>query len=319
MATLDPQKAAWEADIWASVAMYNNWFMTAAPAAFKRARNREAASVREVFAKTIDMAVITPQLLIAEPWMLSVLRMATCPPIAVDRLIGLAGIQDSLVDRMTKKGDLPPNSRPEALIAPLERICSILNELLDYDLFPWIATKLPPQQADLDRAIAVVTDRLSGSMANPEIRNAQEDRQLRAIGQWLDARQYNNVSSSHSCKFDTMRAGTYAFRLNVPVEKGIKKVQIPVDIVVMPMSAKEGEFPLLIEAKSAGDFTNVNKRRKEEAQKAAQLRQSYPSKNVRFHLLLCGYFDVGYLEYEQASQIGWTWEHRLDDLATLGL
>jgi type II restriction enzyme len=43
----------------------------------------------------------------------------------------------------------------------------------------------------------------------------------------------------------------------------------------MPKNAKAREMPLLIEAKSAGDFTNVNKRRKEEATKMNQLRATY--------------------------------------------
>lgn len=43
----------------------------------------------------------------------------------------------------------------------------------------------------------------------------------------------------------------------------------------MPKTAKAGELPIFFEAKSAGDFTNVNKRRKEEAVKMAQLRHPY--------------------------------------------
>ena len=42
----------------------------------------------------------------------------------------------------------------------------------------------------------------------------------------------------------------------------------------MTKAAKGGELPLLIEAKSAADFTNVNKRRKEEATKMNQLRRT---------------------------------------------
>ena len=80
----------------------------------------------------------------------------------------------------------------------------------------------------------------------------------------------------------------------------------------------EGDLPLLIEAKSAGDFTNTNKRRKEEAVKAAQLRQTYGDR-VAFILLLCGYFDTPYLGYEAAEGIDWVWEHRLDDLRELGV
>ena len=86
----------------------------------------------------------------------------------------------------------------------------------------------------------------------------------------------------------------------------------------MPKSAKVGELPLLIEAKSAGDFTNVNKRRKEEAAKMNQLRWTY-GPDVRFILFLCGYFDSGYLGYEAAEGIDWVWEHRIDDLGGFGL
>ena len=86
----------------------------------------------------------------------------------------------------------------------------------------------------------------------------------------------------------------------------------------MPKRGKAGELPLLIEAKSAGDFTNVNKRRKEEAAKVSQLRVTFGAK-VRFILFLCGYFDTGYLGYEAAEGIDWVWEHRIEELAKFGL
>ena len=81
----------------------------------------------------------------------------------------------------------------------------------------------------------------------------------------------------------------------------------------MPGGAGTGELPLLIEAKSAGDFTNVNKRRKEEAVKMSQLRRTYGA-DVRYIMFLCGYFDSGYLGYEAAEGIDWVWEHRIEDL-----
>ena len=117
-----------------------------------------------------------------------------------------------------------------------------------------------------------------------------------------------------------MAPGTFSFRLNVPVklEGGVRSVNIPIDAVMMPKSAKAGDLPLFFEAKSAGDFTNTNKRRKEEAVKMAQLRSTY-GKKVRFNLFLCGYFDSGYLGYEAAEGIDWVWEHRIDDLALFGL
>ena len=74
----------------------------------------------------------------------------------------------------------------------------------------------------------------------------------------------------------------------------------------------------LIEAKSAGDFTNVNKRRKEEAKKMAQLKARFGDQ-VEVILFLCGYFNVGYLGYEAADGMDWLWEHRISDRDQLGL
>ncbi|MEI7768963.1 MAG: XamI family restriction endonuclease [Chloroflexales bacterium] len=106
---------------------------------------------------------------------------------------------------------------------------------------------------------------------------------------------------------------------NTPVYLSSNKaVNIPIDAVVMPMYAPADALPLLIEAKSAGDFTNTNKRRKEEAVKMAQLQKTYGD-DVRFILFLCGYFDSGYLGYEAAEGIDWVWEHRIDDLVQFGL
>ena len=79
-----------------------------------------------------------------------------------------------------------------------------------------------------------------------------------------------------------------------------------------------GELPVLVEAKSAGDFTNTNKRRKEESDKIGHLRRTYGD-NVPYFLFLNGYFDSGYLGYEAAAGIDWIWEHRMDDLNALDL
>lgn len=116
-----------------------------------------------------------------------------------------------------------------------------------------------------------------------------------------------------------METGTFSFRTNAVVKntKG-KKVNMPIDAVVQPLTAKPGEMPVLIEAKSAGDFTNTNKRRKEEATKIRQLRTTYGDA-VRFVLFLCGYFDSGYLGYEAAEGIDWIWEHRIEDMEQLGI
>lgn len=90
---------------------------------------------------------------------------------------------------------------------------------------------------------------------------------------------------------------------------GAGVVNIPVDVVIQPRYSG---------AKSAGDYANVNKRRKEEAAKARHLGNRY-GPHTRFVLFLGGYFDSGYLGYEAAEGIDWVWEHRVSDLAEFGL
>ena len=104
----------------------------------------------------------------------------------------------------------------------------------------------------------------------------------------------------------------------VKLQDGDTSVNIPIDAAIMPKTAKAGELPIFFEAKSAGDYTNTNKRRKEEAVKMTQLRATYGS-TVKFHLFLCGYFDGGSLGYEASEGIDWVWEHRIDDLALFGI
>ena len=111
-----------------------------------------------------------------------------------------------------------------------------------------------------------------------------------------------------------LKAGMHAVKL----EGGVQSVNIPIDAVIMPKNAKARDLPIFFEAKSAGDFTNTNKRRKEEAMKMGQLRSTY-GKKIKFNLFLCGYFDSGYLGYEAAEGIDWVWEHRIDDLALFGI
>jgi XamI restriction endonuclease len=89
-------------------------------------------------------------------------------------------------------------------------------------------------------------------------------------------------------------------------------------VVIQPKKLRESRLPIMIEAKSAGDFTNVNKRRKEEAKKMARLKGQFGDK-VEYVLFLCGYFNAGYLGYEAADGMDWIWEHRVKDLDKLGL
>ena len=312
---LNPDR--WKRDIALSVDMYNEWFLLFAPTAFRETRIKTTVQVEQTLHKTQNLTDISVALLRAEPGVLPVLRMSTCPPLAVDRLVGLTGTSKSLVSAM-ETGTLPPRMLLDTLLGNLKLIGAIIERMADPDIFVWLPRKDAPSETEIHRAATIVADRLCGSIANPIIRNAQEKRQLAAIASWLDARGY--VPLTPGFRFDQMPPGTYSFRLNVPVraegsETGYK---IPVDALIQPHRAKDGDLPLMVEAKSAGDFTNTNKRRKEEAFKVTQLRATY-GKDIRFVLFLCGYFDSGYLGYEAAEGIDWVWEHRMDDLQIFGV
>ncbi|HRV94481.1 MAG TPA: XamI family restriction endonuclease [Anaerolineae bacterium] len=312
----------WKSDIAVSVDFYNNWFIQFAPKAYRETRIATTEQVRQTLDKTRNLTDIDPQVLEKNPSAISILRMATAPPIARDRLIGLAGISSNLVYNMETKNRLPVRMEQSQVRTELERIGQVIMQLIDEDIFPWIKSNQAPSETELYRAATVVADRLCGTVADPIIRNAQEQRQLTAIRGWLEQRGYTFSEGQNRRKFDTLEAGTFSFRSNVPISQtyrsGTNQVNIPIDIVIKPFHFEPNDFPLLIEAKSAGDFTNTNKRRKEEAIKVTQLRNTY-GEHIRFILLLCGYFDSGYLGYEAAEGIDWVWEHRLDDLAGFGL
>jgi hypothetical protein len=306
----------WKADIAASVDLFNQWFMRFAPETFRATRVEATAKVKAALQATGDLRQITPETLQDHPSALSTLRMCTAPPLAVDRLIGLANANKNLVGRM-EDGKLTAKMATADLQAELAKLCLIIARLLDRDIFPWLDGTTLPNEHERDRAAAIVADRLCSAVANPIIRNAQEQRQLELIGAWLEARGYRKQPHPATRLLAEMAPGTYAFRMNLVVGQS-RKVNIPVDVVIQPKKPHKSGWPVLIEAKSAGDFTNTNKRRKEEATKIHQLQAAY-SQDISFVLFLCGYFGSDYLGYEAAEGIDWVWEHRLDDLAELGL
>lgn len=311
----------WKNDILQSVDLYNRWFMEFAPKAFRDTRVKTANSVEQALIDTSYLENISVELLKNHPEVLPILRMSTCPPIARDRLVGLAGVSKSLIENM-EDSDHPrvsPRMAAERLSEELAKIAFIINKMADPDIFVWLLEKCRPTEQEVQRSATVVADRLCGAVADPIIRNAQEKRQLAAITSFLQDRGYTEAAVG--TKYNEMVAGTYSFHTNVPVlvAEGVEdKINIPVDVVILPKSANDGDFPLLIEAKSAGDFTNVNKRRKEEAVKMQQLKNTYGN-TVSYSLFLCGYFDSGYLGYEAAEGIDWIWEHRINDLEQLGI
>lgn len=317
MAVNSDKPNLWKGDIVRSVDLYNNWFMRFAPKTYRETRVQTTKQVEEALRKTDNLRDISPDVLRENPSVLPMLRMATAPPIARDRLIGLAGVSAGLVRSMELDKRVPQQMNPSELTGELKKIGAVILKLADKDILVWLGQNRKPKAQELHRAATVIADRLCGAEANPIIRNAQESRQLAKIREWLQKRGY--APSRAGLKMKEMKPGTFSIHLNVPVKLTTGTgITIPADMAISRPRAKPGELPLLIEAKSAGDYTNVNKRRKEEATKMSQLRATY-GQGIRYVLFLCGYFDTGYLGYEAAEGIDWVWEHRIDDLAKLQL
>jgi len=310
----------WKSDIALSVDFYNRWFMQFAPEAYRKTRVETTKQVESALQSTDNLLDIRPEILRNDPSVLPILRMATAPPIARDRLIGLAQVSPNLVKSMESENRIPPQMKMTEVDVDLRKIGTVISELADEDIFTWLSSKIKPSKDDVYRASTVVADRLCGAVADPIIRNAQEKRQLASVKKWLEERGYQYIDFHHGMKMKDMNIGTFSFRFNVQVNQTgrSKEVNIPIDIIIKPLKNPKGDLPILVEAKSAGDFANTNKRRKEEATKVNQLRATH-GKGIQFILFLCGYFDSGYLGYEAAEGIDWVWEHRIDDLLKLGL
>jgi hypothetical protein len=306
----------WKADVATSVDAFNQWFMQFAPRAFRETRVKTTEHVKAALIATHDLRNLNAETLRAHPSALPTLRMCTAPPLAVDRLIGLANASKSLIGSM-EEGRLAARMKPELLAENLNSVCRVISRLLDRDIFPWLDAVKDPTDHERDRASTIVADRLCSAVANPIVRNAQEQRQLSRIEAFLKKHGYRRQAHPAGKPLTDMEPGTYRLRMNLTVGSMVK-VNIPIDVVIQPNKLRKDRLPILIEAKSAGDFTNTNKRRKEEATKIHQLRATFGN-SVRFILFLCGYFGTDYLGYEAAEGIDWVWEHRIDDLLELGL
>jgi len=234
MAVNANKPAKWKQDIAASIDFYNAWFIRFAPKAYRETRRETTAQVLTAFEITDNLQSLSADVLMRNPSILQILRMATAPPIARDRIIGLAGVSANLVYKMEKENRLPPRMSKGTTESQIAAIGKVINKLLDRDIFPWLASGEPTDDEGVHRAATVVADRLCGAVSDPIIRNAQEQRQLFAIEAWLDARGYQKIEAGRGAGVEKMPPGTYAFRMNVPVhqEGREKAVNIPIDAVV---------------------------------------------------------------------------------------
>lgn len=125
----------WKTDVAKSVDQFNQWFMEFAPVAFRTTRIKSTKQVKSSLIATNDLRSLDTVTLKANPGVLPTLRMCTAPPLALDRLVGLAGASKSLVSRM-ETGSVSPRMKAETLDENLNKICAVLIKMLDQDIFP---------------------------------------------------------------------------------------------------------------------------------------------------------------------------------------
>jgi len=124
----------WKADIAASVDCFNRWFINFAPASFRSTRVTTTGHVKQALHVSDDLRRLDVTTLRSNPGILPTLRMCTAPPLAVDRLVGLAGVSKNLIEQM-EQGKLPGKMASADLDRALTKICDILSQLLDQDIF----------------------------------------------------------------------------------------------------------------------------------------------------------------------------------------
>jgi hypothetical protein len=196
----------WKGDIIQSVDFYNKWFMDFAPKAYRETRLSTAIRVEQTLIASSNLREVSPELLRNHPEVLSILRMSTCPPIARDRLSGLANVPKSFIESMEEISNprIPSRASEDIIESRLLRICNIIDIMRDQDIFIWLNDSLPANDIDITRAATVVADRLCNHISDPIIRNAQEKRQLNSIGSWL---QSNNYIITEGVQFNEMAPG----------------------------------------------------------------------------------------------------------------
>lgn len=303
MRNCDRSPSEWSDDIARSVREYNDWFTSEAPRYWSEGRDRAGAAVATLMDQTADLHALNPECLVEPSDLLTVLRACTAPPLAKERLATLANVRLSTINRLHKGEGLPRHwHRPE-----IQRLTTLIGQMLDPIVFPWVMEGRAPTALERDEALLVVGDRVGMTFYNPLLRNAQEARQVHLIRHYLRRNGYDEISSGSGIE---MPDRTFQIHRGVPYkDESGEVVGLPVDCVVNPGG---GRAVALIEMKSAGDFTNVNKRRKEEASKANGVRKEHGDAAV-FLLQLFGYFNQGYCSYEANAGIDWAWDHRLSD------
>lgn len=304
----DKKLTAWEPDVNRSTAEYDAWFQATAKTILQEQRTAAAKLAVATMRETKNLRDLSSDALKKHPTSLYLLRQAVLPPLARARLVNFTGVNPALVNRMEKSGTVGPIT-PE-VEEDLEALAVFIEPHLDPDLLPWIAADRKPTKREQDRALMLLGDRHARAMFDTEFRNAQEHRQKDLLRKFL--MKHGFVAGDNSTPAAELALGTFVMGKNLVGKTATGNTQnLPTDCVIRP---RKRSLPLVaLEMKSAGDFVNPNKRRKEESDKHKALARAYRKKAVML-LQLFGYFDEVYLAFEASAGLDWVWDHRLKDL-----
>ena len=145
--------------------MSTDWFLHFAPRAYRETRGQTTRAGRETREAAKNLTDVSVTLLKATPSILPTLRMSSCPPLAVARVVGPAGVSRNLINVLEKKGALPPRMPRGELDRNLEKIGALVEQMTDPDIFVWRGRNESPTKEEGDHAATTVADRLCGAVA----------------------------------------------------------------------------------------------------------------------------------------------------------
>ena len=135
--------------------------MSIAPDAYKKLRLLGEQRFKQAIGLTRNLFDISQGALVEHLESLAILRMCTCPPLAKDRLADIAGVSEELLRSLEEPEDSGVffvRQNNEIDVA-LHKILLTINEMIDHDIFPWLAQNRKPEEDELARASSIVADR----------------------------------------------------------------------------------------------------------------------------------------------------------------
>jgi hypothetical protein len=299
----------WKEDTRASVDHYNKWFMKFAPQAFRETRVEVTKRVEQAILDSNDLRNLSADLLLSKPGILPTLRMSCCPPLAVDRLIGLAYSSKNLVGNM-EEGKLAVKMKQPDVIAHLNRIVKVISKLLDPDIFVWIPEGRKPTRTERHRASTIVADRFCHGVAvNGIIRVDHKRDLLRDLAAFLRSCGYweHRICTNKKSKAST--PGAFSFPATLPLAIGSRD-RASFDLLIHAMSRR----PIVLDVRTSVSSNANTGMCRQIASKLRELHMNYRD-SVRYVLVLAGTFNAGDLGTLAAEGIDWIWQHRMRDLA----